>query len=235
MIAKIKTKALTVYDSVVFAFTDEGFDSKIIALNRKMDTLIILPLFDETEEELRTLSRQNYTLIDAAIDGFVRVGEHTRGYPWVIENLPLLRKIDAKEPIPAEVMEQCLALQDGLELPEWTEIRDDVSATNLLWASGGFHDGVVREITREGDRATITIETWAGDVQIRVENAILSPEIEACEGAISSFGQIWNIRVYFWNDRIYFVDAMGEVAPEDLADDWLYFSGTRACWKIDMD
>ena len=31
MIAKIKTKALTVYDSVVFAFTDEGFDSKIIA------------------------------------------------------------------------------------------------------------------------------------------------------------------------------------------------------------
>lgn len=235
MIAKIKTNALTVYDSVVFAFTDEGFNSKIIAFDRKLETLIILPLFDETKEELRTLSQQNYTILDAAIDGFERVGEHTFGYPWIIGDHRLLGKIDAKEPLPADLLEKCHALQDGLALPEWTEITDEVSATNLLWASDGFHDGTVREITREGNRATITIETWAGDVQIQVENAFLSPEIEACEGAFSSFGQIWSGHIYFWGDRIYFVDAMGDVALDDLGDDWLYFSGTRMCWKIDMD
>lgn len=232
MIAKIKTNGLSVYDSVVLAHVDAGAESQIVAWNSQCTALKVIPLFSVRAGEPLVMGSQNYLILDASIDGFTQKG-NTVGYPQLLEDETLLDKIRAGEALPRDILETCLALQDALSLPEWFEVTSEASAANLLWAGSNFHDGSVRKILREGDTATITLSTWAGDILIRVENPLLSPALTACEGAISSFGQIWRAHICFWNDRIYFVDAMGEVTLEDLADDWLYFSGTRMQWKID--
>ncbi|MBO5778810.1 MAG: hypothetical protein J6R82_04495 [Clostridia bacterium] len=232
MIAKVKTNGLTVYDSVIFAYTEAGFQSQIVVWNSLSTTLKVIPLFDG--EASYVMGEQNYLILDAAIDGFIQRG-NTVGYPWLLEDEALLKKIRAGEALPEEILARCNALQDAISLPQWFEVTDEASAANLLWAGSNFHDSSICAIEQEDGFATITLSTWAGDILVRVKDPVLSPQLEACNGAVSSFGQIWRAHICFWGDRIYFVDAMGDVTLDDLSDDWLYFSGTRMFWKIELE
>lgn len=228
MIAKIKTDHGTVYDTVVFAILLDGWDSKIIGFDEKLETLQELPYYYLSPERH---FEHLLVFVDSDEEGWF-ADETISGLKWLVGDPDLLKMILEGEPLPEEILARCKALQNEVNPPEWREVTEGKALDDLLLASGGFHDGSIAAVETDGDSACISITVCGGVIHLRVENAILSP---LCKVDYGNMGEILDCSLFFENGRIYWADEYGLEKADELTDEFCYFSGTKMLWKIEVE
>ena len=229
MIAKIKTLNGFVYDTVVFAIMGKGTKCSIIGFDEHMETLTVIPCYRPSAPHRSLLQ---LAFIEASHDGWIKDGD-VEGYDWIVGDKKRFEHIRLGRLLHPDFIARCKSMQDALNLPEWAEVVDDKTMKDMICATSGFHDSLIRKIESEGDFTTISIEVWGGSIaHIKLENAELSTD---CVVGLGDNWEIADTSVFTQNGRIYWANARDIHNTDQFWEELCYFSGTRMLWKIELD
>lgn len=207
MKALIKLPNGTVYPSVIFAYKEDSWDSEVIVLTPDYAALTVAKCWQMSSPTGIIRLVFNFEADD---ESFVQNGKW-KGFDWLVGNEDVLKKsIEGKE-LPEDIIKRCKELQSTLALKEWNEINDQKDIDGLLDLSFGFHDGVVKSITKAEDSTTVEIECWGCTVYLKF--------ITVIESVCANFN--------FQTDCI--LEAYLE-----FGDGYLEFENGKICWGVDL-
>lgn len=225
MIAKIKTKDGKTYDSAVFAVCWDGWETRVVAFDEKLETLRIVYMYDAPPGK-RGVTK--LFIVDVEERDFVQIGKW-KGLSCLLEEESLLKTIEQGKALSETIMRKCRAMQEEVCISEWYEIKDSDSVKNLMSATWYFHDGLILRAERQGADAEIDIEIWEDVIRLKLTNAQLS---EKCAEGYGSLGEIFEASVFFENGLIYWTDFESCTSTDEIKENDCWFSAEKICWKL---
>ena len=222
MIARRRSPQGESYDTAVFALLYDRGNSLYVCFDEKGEGLIAAPLY----ERVCGGYMQTSLLIDPCTEGMVEKGRLI-GYDWAIES-DLIEMVKQGKRIPSEMFDRCHALQSKVFFPEKKQISTREDADLLLNTASGFHDGVIKEITKEGELTRIVLSVWGGRIVFLAEDAVLSPY---CKEGFGALGQIFSADFFFRAQGIYFGGDQMCREP-DAPTPKGYFFSAKKLWYI---
>ncbi|MBQ7924173.1 MAG: hypothetical protein IJ329_02580 [Clostridia bacterium] len=231
MIAKIKTKNNTLYDTTVFAVRSGGTWTKTCIIG-----------FDEDEKKLQFINvypkgNTCVFVVDNEETGWFS-GKKIRGVDWIVKDKTLLKKIKKGKPIPEEIMERCRAMQRAIPITsaDWTEVTEEKSAEALMSVARSFHDGWVEEIVDDGFETEVVLRVWGGFIRFKLTNATLSNKFVVGYGQCTGeyIDLIYDSSVFCENGRIYWTNDEQVKSAKDIVEETVWFSCEKMLWKLEI-
>lgn len=224
MIARIKKKNKSAYDTLVFAYLIDGWNTRIIGFDENFQTLEYVNMYDKT-----STIHQQMMIIDSGKEQWVKK-DNAEGYDWIINDDVLLKLLDQGLRAPEGLLSLCLEMQKNTSVPEWFEVKDEKSLEDLMWASGGFHDGVIESVAVENRETYITMGVWGGKIHFKLINAELS---DNCQKDYGNMGEILDSNIFLEDGRIFWNDSEDVSCKDDMYVDSCWFSATKMFWNAE--
>ena len=202
-------------------------------------------LYADTTKEL-DLSRRCIYTFDYTYEGFIEKDlielDSTSltkciGYPWLINNVDLIKAIDRGEDVPNEYIEVAKKIHQNMNPYRWHNVETQKDLEELEYISGCFHDcylksykGVFKNPTNLNRNINLQLDfdmyqnaydiriEFRKDVRVNMELSALSDRIFA-----TSF--------LLHDGRIYWLEGGEDLRPIDIKD-FSHISSCQLRWKI---
>ncbi len=123
-------------------------------------------------------------------------------------------------------------MQSEVRIKEWNIIETKEDIDNLLSASFGFHDTIVKKIysNEEEQLVEVTFDTTLGcNIIVRFEN-----EVEfMCEEGYGNIGEIIGASIFLEDGFVYWVDTAVE-SSKDIEQDYCFIKSRKVTWKMEI-
>ncbi len=159
------------------------------------------------------------------------------GYPWLINNVDLIKVIEQGKEVPKEYIDFAKKIHQNMNPYRWHKVETPKDLAELEYISGCFHDcylksykGVFSNPTKLNRNMNLQLDfdmyqnaydiqiEFRKDVQVNMEMSVLADRIFA-----TSF--------LFHDDRFYFLEGGEDLRPIDI-NDFPYISSCELRWKI---
>ena len=135
---------------------------------------------------------------------------------------------------PEDVLEQCRALDVGYVYEEWREIRSETDITDLMSASGGFHDAFIEEeeLQNDGTLRLLFDGVWGCKVEVWFWGDL---EYDTSARAPDEYDIYWfGSTVILQDGFVYFVDSEGMTVKE-IGPGYCFFKARHMKYRIIPD
>ena len=229
------------YFSHVFLIGITQYRERFIVFNDELERFELVC----STKELDLSERCIYTF-DYTYEGFIKkdlieldstVLTKCIGYPWLINNVDLIKAIDNKEEIPKEYIEMAKEIHKNMNPYRWHNVETQKDLEELEYITGCFHDcylkcykGVFSNPTKLNHNMNLQLDfdiyqnaydiriEFRNDVKVKMELSFLSDRIFA-----SSF--------LLHEGRFYWLEGGEDLRPIDIKD-FPYVSSSKLRWKI---
>lgn len=222
-------KGVTQYRERFVVFNDELEKFELVCTTKELD-----------------LSRRCIYTFDYTYEGFVEkdlikldttVLTECIGYPWLINNIDLIKAIDQGKEVPKEYIEFAKKIHKDMNPYRWHHVKTQEDLKELEYITGCFHDcylksykGILNNPTNLNRNFNLKLDfdiyqnaydimiEFRKDVQVKMELGTLTDRIFA-----SSF--------ILHEGRIYWLEGGEDLSPIDIKD-YPYISSGQLRWKI---
>ena len=143
MIVKVKFEEKP-YFSHVFLVGVSNYRERFVVFNDKTEKFELI--YSTKDKDCST--RYVYTF-DYTYEGFVEkelieledsIIERCKGYPWLINDIELVKAIEKGEPVPRKYIEFAKDIHQNMNPYGWHKVKDQKDLSDLEYISGCFHD-----------------------------------------------------------------------------------------------
>ena len=161
MFVRTLKKDKRTYDSIVLAYRNDGWKSKVIIFDEALETLIVEPLW-KTNFSIE----RNIFIVDNDLSDYHQIDKNTKSY-WNISNIfSLVKKYEYTQ----EMFDEAKKLQEGIEIKDWNSIKNDLDIQQMMEVSFGFHDAYIERIIAKDDNLDILFNTtWGSYFHLKLE------------------------------------------------------------------
>lgn len=234
MIAKV-VKDNRSYISNVFAIFNQGMNITVITFDDREERYEYLKMYEDGRRKVFILNC-NEDLFEEKerikLNLFSSL-KLVKGYPWLIENDDIVRRIIKNQPIDEKYIECAKIANDNILIREWELVENENDVKNLFYAGYNFHDSYISELsyTHEEKRslkivfsncfnATISL-MFEGDIKINFTD-------------VNAFDYlIYNASIIFKDEYIYFITNNDIKSVDEINIDDNYFRAKTLKWKIE--
>ena len=136
--------------------------------------------------------------------------------------------------LPTEIMQKCKSAYSGFVYNDTTEIKNQHDIENLMWASGGFHDARIVNVTPEDD-GTLHIHfdgTWSCEIDVWFWGEL---EYDISSRYPAEYDPYWfGSSVFFHDGYVYFVDEY-DMTVDRIGPGYCYFKARHMKYRIIPD
>ena len=229
------------YFSHVFLKGITNYRERFVVFNDELERFELVC----TTKELDLSERCIYTF-DYTYEGFVEkdlikldTTELTEciGYPWLINNVDLIKAIDQGKEVPKEYIELAKKIHQNMNPYRWHNVETQKDLEELEYISGCFHDcylksykGVFNNPTSMNRNMSLQLDfdMYQNAYDIRIEfrkDVRVNMELSAIADRIfaSSF--------LLHDGRIYWLEGGEDLRPVDIKD-FSHISSCKLIWKV---
>lgn len=230
MYAMVRDGGGLFYTSTVFAFyraeNIANYSERYwVLLNREKTALIKQPALEPDVPYLIP----KVLIVDADETGWVDLSDRESAMDF-LPGKELLSMID-NGTVPEELTRRCIEMDRTRVYEPVRTIEKAEDIRDLMWASGGFHDGGVSELRQEGDRLHLTIDgIWGCRIEMEFEGEVayntagITPERYR--------HSVWFGGTVAMEDGFVYLIDDTDVAVKDLNPEYGWFRGRKARYKI---
>ena len=220
---------VTNYRDMFVVFNDDKEKFELVCSTKELDlSYRCIYTFDYTYE--------NFIKKDVMELGSIKLSK-CHGYPWLINNVDLVKAIEQGKDIPNEYVELAKEIHKNMNPYEWHNVKTQKDLEVLEYITGCFHDcylisykGVFSNPTVLDSKMNLQLDfdmyqnaydiriEFRKDVKVKMELSALSDRIFA-----SSF--------LLHEGRIYWMEGGEDLRPIDIKD-FPYISSCQLRWKI---
>lgn len=229
------------YFSHVFLMGITQYRDRFVVFNDKLEKFELVCITKELDLSERCIYTYDYTYENFIEKDLIELENTvlTRciGYPWLINNVELLKAIERGEKVDEEYINIAKKIHQNMDPYSWHNVENQKDLKDLEYISGCFHDcylrsykGVNSNPTKLNRTMTLQLDfdmyqnaydiriEFRKDVQINMDLSVLSDLIFATSFLIH-------------NGRIYWLEGGEDLRPIDIKD-FPYISSLNLRWKI---
>lgn len=222
-------KGVTQYRERFVVFNDELEKFELVCATKELD-----------------LSRRCIYTFDYTYEGFIEKDlielDSTSltkciGYPWLINNVDLIKAIDRGEDVPNEYIEVAKKIHQNMNPYRWHNVETQKDLEELEYISGCFHDcylksykGVFKNPTNLNRNINLQLDfdMYQNAYDIRIE---FRKDVEVNMELSALSDRIFATSFLLHDGRIYWLEGGEDLRPIDIKD-FSHISSCQLRWKI---
>lgn len=228
------------YYSYVFAQFDCDYMPQYVVYDPIDEKFDIVALFSKKSYGNRQVGFMNESEKD-----FVRVNDieldrglvrKCAGYPWLIQNIELLKDIENGKPLDEKYVKIAKELNATIDPDAWNEVTNEEEAEDMMNHVGGFHDWYLIGMEAKSDPYDCNTDSI---VTLRFNSQCAFDVLLQFYGAVYikynfySANRIYLSSVILDNDKAYWVDGDEDLSINDIGN-YDYILGNKMRWKFVM-
>lgn len=154
------------------------------------------------------------------------------GYPWLINNVDLIKNIEKGKPINEEYIKFAINMNSTIDPDAWNEVNTQEDAEDMMNHVGGFHDWYLISIEAKSD-------PYEGDLKstvlLKFSSQAAFDVLLEFDGAFIKYNFCPANRIYLSStivdEYVYWVDGEEELTLKDI-ERYSYIQGNKLRWKF---
>ena len=235
MYVRVEYKGKSYYSYVFAYFKYDYMDQYVVfdSIDNKFDIVSYFSLKSNGHRQIGFMNENE--------DNFVYVKElnlnmglveKCAGYPWIIENVNLIKDIEEGNPIDIEYINIAKNMNLTINPDAWNEVETKEDAEDMMNHVGGFHDWYLVGIEAKSDPYDCD---FISKVQLKFTSQAAFDVLVEFDGAYIKYNFCSANRIYLStvivDEYVYWIDGEENVDLKYI-EDYQYIQGNKLRWKF---
>ena len=235
---KIDEKA---YFSHVFLKGVTNYRERYVVFNDELEKFELVCITKELNLDNRCIYTFDYTYENFIEKDSIELTNTTLtkciGYPWLINNVELIKAIEMGQDVPKEYIDFAKEIHKNMNPYRWHNVKNQDDLNELIEISGCFHDCYMKSFKGSFSNPTILNKQMKLQLDFDMYQNAYDLMIEFYDDVKITANLVWyNDRIFassflIHEGRIYWIEGGEDLRPIDIKD-FSYISANKLRWKL---
>ncbi len=229
------------YFSHVFMMGVTHYRDRYVIFNDEKEKFELVCSTKEFDLNRRCIYTFDYTYEDFIKKDLIELDTTTMtkciGYPWLINNVDLIKAIDRGEDVPQEYIDLAKEIHKNMDPYRWHHVKTQEDLDELIYISGCFHDCYMKSFKGTFNNPTVLNKEMKLQLDFDLYQNAYDIRLEFSDDVKLNMNLTWfDDRIFatsflLHEGRIYWLEGGEDLRPIDIKD-FKHLSSNKLRWKL---